>query len=233
MKSVELTHGKFAIIDDESEELIKKYKWFYAPRSKNEYAATTIWRKNKSEILLMHRLIMGAQKGETIDHKNGDGLDNQKNNLRKVSTSQNIQNSRLKTGKYKGVSFSKRRNNYESYINLSDKKVTLGSFRSDVAAACAYDFAAVKYFGDYARLNFPCGQPLTIDEVNKLRGRQGKTSKYQGVYFSEERKKWKAQISPNRQRVSLGSFDREIDAAKAYNEAAIRFYGDKAKLNKI
>lgn len=233
MKLIPLNHGKFSMIDDEDESLVAAYKWQYVTRQKNEYATANHWQKGKNHSVLMHRLIMGAQKGETIDHKNGDGLDNQKNNLRKVSTSQNIQNSRLKTGKYKGVSFSKRRNSYESYISLSDKKVALGSFLSDVAAACAYDFAAIELFGEFARLNFPDGQPMTVQEVETKRGRQGKTSKYHGVHFSKIGRNWKAQIMSNYKQIHIGTFGSENEAAQAYNEAAIQIHGDKAKLNLV
>jgi len=106
----------------------------------------------------MHRFILGPGPGE-IDHRNGDGLDNQKKNLRRASHKSNTWNSRKHTKKsaspYKGVHWRKARCRWYAFIRPEGKKIYLGSFGNQKEAALAYDKAAKRYYGEFARLNFP------------------------------------------------------------------------------
>lgn len=111
----------------------------------------------KSEKL--HIFIYGkAPEGHVVDHKNNDGLDNRKSNLRHATFSQNAQNIPKKIGKYstdyKGVSYDPKRNKaYKAYIQVNNKQINIGSYHKAVEAAEAYDIYAVYHFGINAMTN--------------------------------------------------------------------------------
>lgn len=104
----------------------------------------------------MHREVMKVTKGQFIDHKNGNGLDNQKSNLRLCSNQENSRNQRLKvsnTSGYKGVSWSKQLNNWAVQIRINGKKVHGGYFLDKEEAAKKYNELAKQYHGEFANLN--------------------------------------------------------------------------------
>lgn len=107
----------------------------------------------------MHRLILGLDSRDTrlCDHKNGNGLDNRRANLRIATTSQNLANrgkTRRNTSGYKGVMWFKRKRKWYARIRVSGKSVHLGYFDDPIDAAKAYDDAALKHFGEFAKTNF-------------------------------------------------------------------------------
>lgn len=104
----------------------------------------------------MHRQLCGSPKNMEIDHINGNRLDNRRANLRVVTRQQNQWNAKGKknsTSSYKGVWLRKRSGKWESAINTGSGQKYLGSFLSEEEAALAYNEAAKKYHGEYARLN--------------------------------------------------------------------------------
>jgi hypothetical protein len=113
----------------------------------------------KTKRMYLHRAIMHARKGKLIDHRNGDGLDNRRDNLRLATHSQNMCNRRktkLKTtSRFIGVYFNRETNKWRAAIKCKGKKIALGRFVNEVEAAMAYDAAAKKYHGRFASLNFP------------------------------------------------------------------------------
>lgn len=104
--------------------------------------------------VLMHRLIMGASGSLMIDHKNNDGYDNRRENLRFATRSQNQQNRRknIKSeNKFKGVNFRRDGGVWRARITANGKRITLGNFKTQELAAAAFADAAAKYHGDFAR----------------------------------------------------------------------------------
>lgn len=142
----------FAKIDIEDLEKVKSYskKWYRC----NAYAAC--WKDGKN--ILMHRILIDAEKGIDIDHKNHNGLDNRKENLRAVTRSQNSYNSYPKrNNKHKGITFIKRAKKWAAKIGINYRQVHLGYFSNINDAMEAYDKAAIKYYGEYAFTNKEIG----------------------------------------------------------------------------
>lgn len=219
------------LIDDEDYEKIYEYQWHVKKRDNIFYAYSTIWdKKNKKFIsIIMHRLIFGLTDSKIqIDHINHNGLDNRKENLRICSNQQNQYNQRPQRNtisKYKGVSKNGK------YFSASIKTKLIGYFDKEEDAARAYNIKAKELFGEFAYLN-------DIDnwkdfDIEKNKRYKSSSSKYHSVSWDEKNKKWYAYIHHNGKMKNLGRFDTELEAALAYNKAALELKGDKAKLNKI
>lgn len=154
MMRIKLTQGKFALIDDEDYSKVVAHKWFLKKHGTVSYAIS------KTRVR-MHRLILGLTNPKIIiDHRDRNGLNNQRRNLRICTQGENVRNTS---------------------------------------------------------------------------SRIGSTSRYLGVYFDRGRcnKKWVAAIASNHVRTFIGSFAKEVDAAKAYNKYAISIHGEFANLNVI
>lgn len=155
MKNITLTQGKEAIVDDCDFEELNRHKWYAAKPRKIFYAVRNLPGTPQRQIR-MHRIILNAPKGQEIDHKDGDGLHNWRKNLRFCTNTENQHNRFSRTGssRFKGVCWHSRDNKWQSNIRIKRKHTYLGSYDNEIEAALAYDKAARKYFGEFARVNF-------------------------------------------------------------------------------
>lgn len=158
MKEIKLGSKKYpglvALVDDEDYEKVNQYIWHVHKKKNTYYGRTNTKKENKHQTLLMHKLICPQWK--IVDHKNGNGWDNRKNNLRNGVGSLNNRNARKRentSSKYKGVWWYKADSNWEAGIVINKKRLFLGRFSNEIEAAKVYNEAAIKYFGDYAKLN--------------------------------------------------------------------------------
>lgn len=166
MKEIKLTQGMVALIDDEDFERIDEVCWC-AARSGNLYAAKrSVFDHITGQWLneYMHWWILPLKYGYTIDHINGDELDNRRCNLRYATQQQQTMN-KAKTSskcssKYKGVSYQKMpyqnplKKPWRASLMYNGRRQSLGFYATEEEAAQAYDRRAVKIFGEFARLNF-------------------------------------------------------------------------------
>lgn len=160
--SGKLGNGLFALVDDEDFEFLNQWKWHAFKRKYTHYVVRKDSGKghnrDKVPVIWMHRVILGLQFDNPLmgDHKNMNGLDNQKINLRIATRSQNtINRPRVYTGssKYKGISWCKSRKKWIAEIKTIDKRIYLGAFDIEEDAARTYDEACIKYHGEFCELH--------------------------------------------------------------------------------
>lgn len=213
-QQIQLSQGKFATVDDEDFEWLSRCKWSFDPKG---YAVRAQRTEGKTVMLYMHRAILNASGPCVVDHVDGDGLNNQRANLRIATVAQNVHNTRprkrSKTSGYKGVSRFRKTGKWQASIKKGDLRLHLGLFGTDVDAARAYNAAARHLFGPHAYVNDVPSDTLTFDDLP----RQAKSSVYRGVHRVRESGKWKAQIQVAGAKIHLGYFDLEEAAARAYD----------------
>lgn len=153
---VELTQGLFALVDAVDFENVSKFKWCAHKERQKFYAVTNVPENEikcfgKTQIR-MHQLILGAA---SIDHINGNGLDNRRCNIRICTSAQNNSNRRKMKGSsvFKGVYFDRDKNKWVAQIKKNRRPFYLGSFKSESDAAVAYNKKAAEFFGSFALLN--------------------------------------------------------------------------------
>lgn len=156
MRTIPLTQGKIALVDDSDYEWLNQRKWYAARDRYTFYVLRGARHKCTSE--QMHRLILGLQPGDKrqCDHIDGNGLNNVRSNLRVCTVTQNQRSSRKLRGgtsKYKGVFWNYANSKWLSAIRTNKERIYLGSFDSEIDAARAYDIAALKYHGDFSVTN--------------------------------------------------------------------------------
>lgn len=154
-REIPLTRGFVAIIDDTDFEWLSQWKWQAKPHRRTAYAVRAVRVGGKRIRIFMHREILGCAPGEVTDHKNRDGLDNRRANLRTCTARQNSCNSvpPRKKSPYRGICKLRRR--WRAQIKHSGRQWHLGLFLTPEEAARVYDAAARLHHGEFAVLNFP------------------------------------------------------------------------------
>ncbi len=184
----------------------------------------------------MHRQILGAEKGQQVDHINRNRLDNRRSNLRMCTPSENAKNAGKRrdglTSNYKGVFFIARNGKYSAAIQVDRKRVSLGYYAVEEDAAYYYNEKAKELHGEFAFLNdLPDGYTPTVGySPDNARGFH---SEYRGVTYCKRDRKYVAKIQHKGSVTNLGQFHTDRIAAEFYNAAAMELHGDKAILNKF
>lgn len=148
---VVLSKGMFSLIDAQDAWVLNGSKWVASQSGTRFYAARG---KGKNREYL-HRLIAKAATGQLVDHIDGNTLNNCRSNLRICSQRQNVRNGKKRSAKnpYKGLIWTPHCNKWSARITVDYKSIHLGVFEDPKDAARAYNAAAIKHFGEFARLN--------------------------------------------------------------------------------
>jgi len=158
LKNIPLNQGKYeTIVSDEDYEFLMQWKWKLCNKyaARKEHLGYDINHKRLSRTIYMHRVVMNTQDNLETDHINGNKLDNQRCNLRVVTSSQNKMNRGVIRGlsKFKGVSWNKASSTWVANLVKDKKNIFLGYFTCELLAAAAYNAACKKYHGEFAKLN--------------------------------------------------------------------------------
>lgn len=157
-REIPLGNGGVAIVDEVDFVRLGGFKWSADRVGRCTYASRFVGTPPNRRKIYLHREILKPKTGKLVDHINGDGLDNRRENLRICTKGQNQRNQRKQIGtssRFKGVSFDKSRGSWTAYISINGKRKVLGRFGQEEVAAREYDAAAKKHYGDFAKLNFP------------------------------------------------------------------------------
>jgi hypothetical protein len=163
MNKIPLTNSPLTVLIDPADHaLLSPHAWALVRKRSKHYAMARVNNRR----VYMHRYIMGEPAGKLVDHEHGEtiikrgkvvALNSQRYNLRICTRSQNMGNQKKhadRKGKYKGVCLDKVSGRYVAQICHQGKAIKLGRFKKAVDAAIAYDNAAIKLFGEYAKVNF-------------------------------------------------------------------------------
>jgi len=228
MKEIILSRGKIGLVSDEDYELVSQYKWSALHTKDGNWYAVCMM---EGKYIYLHRWLLDAPKGQRIDHKDRNGLNNQRDNLRFCTPSQNNMNRisqvNKRIGIYKGVY--RYGNLWNARVQLNYESISAGNYETQEEAGIAYNHLARKHFGEFALYNDIPGWESITPIPRKLN--MSNTSGYIGVAWNKRNKKWEAAVGRNGVRIRLGLFKDAKEAALARDEAARRLYGEKAKLN--
>jgi len=147
---IKLTQGKNTLVDVGDYEFLSRFKWHAVSRGSKFYA-------RNGKLGYMHRIIIHPGSDEQVDHRDGNGLNNVRSNLRRSSNSQNQMNKKKQggntTSRYKGVYWNKRDRIWVVRITRDGSRLFVGRFTSENKAALAYNKKASELFGDFALIN--------------------------------------------------------------------------------
>lgn len=159
MKTINLTQGFITVVDDEDFETAFALNWRLIRKGNNLYAGRTVPKTSGlgRTTLYLHRFLNPGI--PEIDHRDGNGLNNRRENLRSCTQRQNTCGFQHKrkgaSSRFRGVSWDSDRSKWFAKIEVGDRQIALGRFDQEVEAARAYDNAAKEHFGAFASPNFP------------------------------------------------------------------------------
>lgn len=169
MTALTINGGITVFVDDSDVERVSAFSWCAKPRSdgKGFYVFRNIRvRPGKQRRERLHHFLMDTESGQRVDHVDGNGLNNCRNNLRMATQKQNSRNQRVqvrkiaKASRFKGVVRTplihgkyQASKPWMARIRVDGALIRLGYFKHEHNAAQAYNFASDEYFGDFARFN--------------------------------------------------------------------------------
>jgi hypothetical protein len=158
MKKISLSKGLEVLVDNKDFKGLSKFSWHSQKNKNTYYAVTKPWVKGtgKCKTIYMHRFLTEAEKGMVVDHIDGNGLNNQRDNLRVCTQTQNMMNRGKQLNNssgYKGVVKHPLCNKWMTRIKVGSKHIYLGLYMTKEEAAQVYNDAAINYYGEYATLN--------------------------------------------------------------------------------
>jgi len=232
MKEITLTRGYTTLIDDDDYAELSRHRWHVIVQKYNNYASRLIYIGKKQQRIYMHRAILSPPSGFVCDHIDGDGLNNQRNNLRPCTMKQNNQYSRKRKGtasQYKCVT-PRRSGAFD--VRIKDK--LMGSFALETDAAREYDRLALELFGDFARTNFEDARSFDYAhwavqakkrEADRSRWaryvkRGEKKIQFRGVFAHGVASFYIARLTFEKKTYYLGNHIDPVEAALAYDEQA-------------
>jgi len=157
MKKIVLTQGKVALVDDQDFDWLSQWKWCAIKDHNTFYACRGIWDGKRVHRIFMHRLILNPPNGFISDHRDSNGLNNQRQNLRIATAAQNRANGCLNKDNhsgYRGVCRENKSIKWKAQIKFRGRMYHLGDFETPEEAGKIYDQKAIELFGEFARPNF-------------------------------------------------------------------------------
>lgn len=156
MKTVPISpNNGFAIVDDCDHSMVSSKTWWRDKRPRNSYCFTVEYMNGVRKKIYMHRFILRLDKPTQVDHRNGNGLDNRRENLRVASCAENLRNKRgwlHRKFLYKGI-VGVKPGGFKAEIRALGKRYRLGQYKTQEEAGAAYDIAARVLHGEFASLN--------------------------------------------------------------------------------
>jgi hypothetical protein len=143
------------VVDTADFPLVSMHTWSPSKSRKTFYAVRTLRINGKPTIIRMQNLIMVPASGQTIDHRDRNGLNNRRFNLRSATRRQQQQNQKLAGRKFRGIGWNTENKCWKAMIRINGKNTYIGLFDTPEDAARAYDATAKKHHDEFAALNFP------------------------------------------------------------------------------
>lgn len=159
MKLIPLTQGYCAEVSDRDYTRVSKFSWQAQKLGRVIYAKRGVWNGKNNDCQLLHHFVLGVPSSVRLDHRDGDGLNNCRRNLRRATKQQNARGfqrkSRRNTSRFRGVHWDSERKKWEAQIAVNGRSKYIGRFSSELTAARIRDKEAKRLFGSFAHLNFP------------------------------------------------------------------------------
>lgn len=222
MKELSLSSGQIALVDDIDFEEISKYSWSVSTKGyayrKGKNPETGIWNDN----INMHRSILGLSRTDLmiIDHIDGNKLNNQRNNLRICSNSQNLCNrgkQKNNSSGFKGVSYKPHGGTWSAQIKVGGNSIYIGTYRTAEEAYHAYCLKAVEVHGEFVakEIRDVANSIKTIPTALKKINRSG----FDGIKKRGKYERWDVSFQRNGKREYLGAYSSPEEAHAVYLRA--------------